>query len=31
MNQDVYFHRLGTSQDEDSLVIAHPESPEWGY
>ena len=31
MNQAVYFHRLGTSQDEDSLVIAHPESPEWGY
>jgi prolyl oligopeptidase len=31
MNQAVYFHRLGTSQDEDSLVIAHPENPEWGY
>ena len=31
MNQAVYFHRLGTSQDEDPLVIAHPENPEWGY
>lgn len=31
MNQAVYFHRLGTGQEEDSLVVAHPDNPEWGY
>lgn len=31
LNQSVYFHRVGTSQDEDTLVYAQPENPEWGY
>jgi prolyl oligopeptidase len=31
MNHAVYFHRLGTAQEEDTLVIAHPDNPEWGY
>jgi prolyl oligopeptidase len=28
-NMAVYFHRLGTPQEEDTLVYAHPENPEW--
>jgi prolyl oligopeptidase len=31
MNQAVYFHRVGTPQEEDALVFASPENPEWGY
>jgi len=31
LNQSVYFHRVGTSQDEDTLVYAQPENPTWGY
>ena len=31
VNQAVYFHRLGTSQDKDTLVYERPENPEWGY
>ena len=31
LNQAVYFHRLGTPQDEDALVYRRPENPEWGY
>jgi len=31
LNQSVYFHRVGTSQDEDTLVYAQPENPKWGY
>ena len=31
MNQAVYFHRVGTTQDEDVLVFASPDNPEWGY
>ena len=31
MNQAVYFHRVGTSQDEDTLVYEQPDNPEWGY
>ena len=30
-NHAVYFHRLGTSQDDDALVYTQPENPEWGY
>ena len=30
-NHAVYFHRLGTTQDEDALVFNQPENPEWGY
>ena len=31
MNQAVYFHRLGTAQDQDTLVFSSPDNPEWGY
>ena len=29
-NMTVYFHRVGTMQDEDELIFAVPENPEWG-
>ena len=29
-NMTVYFHRLGTSQDEDTVVYARPDHPDWG-
>jgi prolyl oligopeptidase len=31
VNQAVWFHRLGTTMDEDVLVYSQPENPEWGY
>ena len=31
MNQAVYFHRLGASQQQDSLAYATPENPDWGH
>lgn len=31
MNQAVYFHRLGTTQEDDQLVYARPDHPEWGF
>jgi len=31
MNQAVYFHRLGTSQESDDLVYARADHPDWGY
>jgi prolyl oligopeptidase len=27
----VYFHQLGTTQDQDALVYARPDKPEWGF
>jgi prolyl oligopeptidase len=32
LNKDmtVYFHRLGTSQEEDQLIYARPDFPDWG-
>ncbi len=30
-NMAVYFHRLGTSQSEDTLVFANPDAPDLGY
>jgi prolyl oligopeptidase len=30
-NQRMYFHKLGTSQDDDQLVIARPDQPKWGF
>ena len=32
LNKDlkVYFHRLGTSQDEDEVIYARPDHPDWG-
>ncbi len=29
-NQKVYFHALGTGQDQDQLVYERPDNPEWG-
>jgi prolyl oligopeptidase len=29
-NQKVYFHRVGTGQDEDTLVYERPDHPDWG-
>ncbi len=31
MNHKVYYHRIGTDQDKDTLVYAQPENPEWGF
>jgi len=31
LNNRVYYHRLGTPQEEDVLVYAAPEHPEWGF
>ncbi len=31
LNQKVYFHVLGTTQDKDSLVHEDPENPTWGF
>jgi prolyl oligopeptidase len=31
LNQRVYLHRLGTSQDDDALVYARPDEPTWGF
>ena len=30
-DQKVYYHRLGTSQDEDRLVYERPDRPEWRF
>ena len=29
-NMTVYFHRIGTSQDEDEVIYARPDNPDWG-
>jgi prolyl oligopeptidase len=31
LNQAVYFHRLGTAQEDDELVYARPDNPDWGF
>lgn len=31
LNQKVYYHRLGTAQDEDIQVFSQPDHPEWGF
>jgi len=31
LNSRLYFHRLGTSQDQDELVFETPEHPEWRW
>jgi prolyl oligopeptidase len=31
LNQRVYFHKLGTSQEEDRLVYATPDHPDYGH
>ncbi len=30
-DQQLYYHRVGTTQDEDTLVYARPDQPEWGF
>ena len=30
-NHAVYFHRLGSAQNEDTHVYSSPEHPDWGY
>jgi prolyl oligopeptidase len=30
-NQMLYYHRLGTAQDDDLLVYARPDQPEWSF
>ena len=30
-NQAVYFHSVGTNQDNDTLVYTRPDHPDWGY
>ncbi|MCH8335414.1 MAG: S9 family peptidase [Proteobacteria bacterium] len=29
-NMTLYFHRIGTSQDEDEVIYARPDYPDWG-
>jgi len=31
MNQKVYYHEVGTTQDQDRLVHAQPDHPDWGF
>ncbi len=31
LNQKLYYHRVGTSQDQDALVYHRPDRPKWGY
>jgi len=30
-NQKLYYHHLGTAQDDDVLVYERPDEPEWGF
>ena len=30
LNQMVYFHKLGTKQEEDKLIYRRPDHPDWG-
>jgi prolyl oligopeptidase len=31
LNQMLYFHALGTTQDEDQLIYRRPDHPEWSF
>lgn len=30
-NQTIHFHRLNTTQSDDTLIYARPDQPEWGF
>ena len=30
-NQKMYFHKLGTDQDADQLILERPDHPKWGF
>ncbi|GAC1655147.1 MAG: prolyl oligopeptidase family serine peptidase [Herpetosiphon sp.] len=30
-DQQLYYHRLGTSQSDDTLIYSRPDYPEWGF
>ena len=31
LNQMIYFHKLGTKQDDDQLVYRRPDHPDWNF
>jgi len=31
LNQTLYYHRLGTTQDKDTLIYERPDEPKWGF
>ena len=31
LNQKVFYHRVGTSQDDDELIYERPDNPDWGF
>jgi prolyl oligopeptidase len=31
LNQELYYHRIGTSQEQDVLVYKRPDHPDWGF
>jgi prolyl oligopeptidase len=31
LNQMVYFHKLGTKQEDDPLIYRRPDHPDWGF
>jgi len=31
LNQKVYYHQAGTTQDQDQLIYERPDHPEWGF
>jgi prolyl oligopeptidase len=31
LNQELYYHRVGTPQDQDVLVNKRPDHPDWGF
>ncbi len=31
LNQEIYYHRVGTDQTEDVLVFNRPDNPDWGF
>lgn len=31
LNQELYYHELGTDQSQDQLIYKRPDKPEWGF